>query len=265
LIALLHVGEQSGRLAQTCQNAHEYLKKREKGHKAFQKVLAYPILNFSFFIGALFSLSRGLLPAITDIPSENYAALSWSTRFLLTLTQWNISWIPYGCAAGALVLLVCSRPLLFPVLGSWIARKTYWSFFSGLVLLLKEDIPLTKSLALMDQSVRGRSALREPISKVLREIQEGRTLTQSIAHLPHFSPMYLQFLKAGEGTGQLVGSLDLMTDFIQEDIGRTLDRWFFWITPLSLVLMGICFWILIEGAITPLYESIDHGMKDDWI
>jgi type II secretory pathway component PulF len=77
--------------------------------------------------------------------------------------------------------------------------------------------------------------------------------------------MYLQFLKAGEGTGQLVGSLDLMTDFIQEDIGRTLDRWFFWITPLSLVLMGICFWILIEGAITPLYESIDHGMKDDWI
>lgn len=263
LIALLHVGEQSGRLGQTCQNAHDYLQKSEKNHKNFQRVLAYPLLNFAFFLGAFFSLCHGLLPTVSDLAP--HSALSWSTRCLLSLIHGDIYGILCGMLLVGVGVVFWLRPLTVPFLGAWMARKTYWSFFSGLVFLLKEELPLVKALALMDQSVTHRRGLHEPLSKVLREIQEGQTLTQAIAHLPHFSSMYLQFLKAGEGTGQLIGSLELMTDFIQEDMGRTLDRCFFWIAPLSLILIGSCFWILIDGTITPLYETLDHSMKNTWL
>jgi len=265
IIALLHVGEQSGRLAQTCQNVHDYLKKSQKNTRTFRKALAYPMLNFAFFIGALFSLSRGLLPTIVDLSRQDYRLLSWSTRFLLSLTEMDDFWFIYILGIAAVVLAIAIKPLSIPFLGSWMARKTYWSFFSGLVFLLKEDLPLLKALGLMDQSIKTRRVLGDPISKVLREIQEGQTLTKAIGHLPHFSSMYLQFLKAGESTGQMTSSLELMTDFIQDDLDRTLDRWFFWITPISLILVGLCFWILIEGTLSPVYETIDHGMQDAWV
>lgn len=262
LIALLHVGEQSGRLSQTCQNAYDYLKKNQKNQQAFRKTLAYPVLNFCFFIAALFSLSQGLLPTLEEISVRNDAPVSWSTNLLMQLTQGDVSWIIGGAIIGLIGVLLYLRPLKIPLIGSWLAKKTYWSFFSGLVLLLKEELPLIKALSLMERSLSYRPALRQPLAKLLRGIQEGHTLVESMAALPHFSAMYLQFLKAGEGTGQLIASFDLMVNFIQDDLDRSLDRWLFWIAPISLMVLGLCFWILIDGTMTPLYDSIDQTMRD---
>ncbi len=262
LIALLHVGEQSGRLAQTCQNAHDYLKKTQKNQQAFRKALAYPVLNFGFFMVALFSLSQGLLPTIEDISIKSDGTPAWSTALLMHLTQGSWSWVMYGAMVGLLGFFLYLNPLRIPVLGDWLAKKTYLSLFSGLVLLLKEEIPLVKGLSLMESGLGYCPALRQPLAKMVREIQEGRTLVESMAALPHFSAMYLQFLRAGEGTGQLIPSFDLMVDFIQDDLNRSLERWLFWIAPISLIILGICFWILIDGTMTPLYDSIDQTIRE---
>jgi type II secretory pathway component PulF len=265
LIALLHVGEQSGRLGVACQQAHEYLKKMENTHKNFRKVLAYPILNGLFFIGALLSLSHGLLPNINTISDSNGGSISWSTQCLVAINQGHFSLTLYASIFGILVFFMWSRPLLFPFLGSLVARKTYALFFSGIVLLLKADVSLTQSLNLMGQNIYHRGVFPEIIAKILREIQEGHTLTQSVSHLPYFSNMYLQFLKAGESTGQLIHSLELLTEFIHDDVNKTVDRWLFWITPCSLVFIGLCFWVLIEGAISPLYENIEQSLREFYL
>jgi MSHA biogenesis protein MshG len=261
LIALLHVGEQSGRLAQTCQNAHDYLKKTQKNQQAFCKALAYPVLNFSVFLVALFSLSQGLLPTLEDMAMKSDTP-SWSTTVLINLTQGDLSWVMYGGISAIIGVFLYFNPLRIPVLGDWLAKKTYWSLFSGLVLLLKEEIPLVKGLSLMESSLGYCPALRQPLAKMVREIQEGRTLVDSMGALPRFSGMYLQFLRAGEGTGQLIPSFDLMVDFIQDDLNRSLERWLFWITPISLMILGLCFWILIDGTMAPLYDSIDQSIRE---
>jgi type II secretory pathway component PulF len=262
LLALLHAGEQSGRLAQTCQNAHDYLKKTQKNKEAFRKALAYPILNFGFFMVALFSLSQGLLPTLEDIAMTRNGPSSWSTEFLMHLTQGEFSWIMYGTMVGGIGFFLYFNPLRIPLLGDWLAKKTYWSLFSGLVLLLKEEIPLVKGLSLMESSLGYCPALRQPLAKMVREIQEGRSLVDSMATLPHFSLMYLQFLRAGEGTGQLIPSFELMLDFIQDDLNRSLEQWLFWITPISLTILGLCFWVLIDGTMAPLYDSIDQTIRE---
>ncbi len=262
LLALLHVGEQSGRLAQTCQNAHDYLKKTQKNKQAFRKALAYPILNFGFFMVALFSLSQGLLPTLEDMAMTRDGPSSWRTEFLMHLTQGDLSWIMYGTMVGGIGLFLYFNPLRIPLLGDWLAKKTYWSLFSGLVLLLKEEIPLVKGLSLMESSLGYCPALRQPLAKMVREIQEGRSLVDSMATLPHFSLMYLQFLRAGEGTGQLIPSFELMLDFIQDDLNRSLEQWLFWITPISLTILGLCFWVLIDGTMAPLYDSIDQTIRE---
>jgi type II secretory pathway component PulF len=211
---------------------------------------------------ALFSLSQGLLPTLEDIAIKSAGTQSWSTALLTHLTQGNWSWVMYGTMVGLMSLFLYLKPLRIPVLGDWLAKKTYLSLFSGLVLLLKEEIPLVKGLSLMESSLGYCPALRQPLAKMVREIQEGRTLVESMAALPRFSVMYLQFLRAGEGTGQLIPSFDLMVDFIQDDLNRSLERWLFWITPISLIILGICFWILIDGTMTPLYDSMDQTIRE---
>ena len=141
LIALIHVGENSGRLAKTCQNAHDYLKKGKKNQHSFHKAIAYPLLNFCFFLASLFSLSQGLLPTLDDMATTNEATLSWTTYVLMHLTQGEVSWLVYGGILGLVSLFFYLRPLTIPLIGAWLAKKTYWSFFSGLSLLLKEDLP----------------------------------------------------------------------------------------------------------------------------
>jgi type II secretory pathway component PulF len=254
------VGEQSGQLSNACQQAHDYLKKMQSNQKNWRKALAQPILNLCFFIGALVSFSQGLLPTLATADAATHDQLPWATRFLLAITHWEPFYFVYVMIVGMVLFWLCLRPLKIPLIGPWIARKHYWSIFSGLVLLLKVNIPLLKALTIIEQSLEPRCVVHGHITKMLRDIQEGQTLAQSGEKLPYFSTMYLQFLKAGESTGQLLHSLELLANFIQDDLKRLLDRWLFWINPISLVLIGACFWILIEATIYPLYSEIEGNV-----
>ena len=265
LVALLHVGEQSGQFSNACQHAYDYLSKIKNNQKNWRKALASPILNLSFFVFALISFSQNLVPALVSAELENYDHLPWATRLLLAITHWESFYLVYVLVSALGLIWLCLNPLKIPLIGSWIARKHYWSVFSGLVLLIKVNVPLLKALTIIEQSLDSARALKDPIRKMLRDIQEGQTLAQAGEKLPYFPKMYAQFLKAGEGTGQLVQSLELLVSFIQDDISRTLDRWLFWMNPISLALIGLCFWVLIEATICPLYSEIEGNMIGGWL
>jgi general secretion pathway protein F len=87
-------------------------------------------------------------------------------------------------------------------------------FTQELAALLKAGLPLERSLqALLE--VTHRPAMKEILSQVLRDLQGGKTLSDSLARHRVFSSLYVSLVEAGETGGFLDEALDRLGDYLK--------------------------------------------------
>jgi len=91
-------------------------------------------------------------------------------------------------------------------------------FYSELASLLKAGLPLVKSLEIMLRSPDLTSAAAL-IANIRDKIREGGSLAESITAVAgDMLPAETSFIAAGEKSGELVGTLKSLADFIEEEM-----------------------------------------------
>jgi general secretion pathway protein F len=87
-------------------------------------------------------------------------------------------------------------------------------FTQELAALLKAGLPLDRSLqALLD--VTSRPAMKTILSQVLRDLEGGKTLADSLARHHIFSHLYVSLIQAGETGGFLEEALSRLADYLK--------------------------------------------------
>lgn len=75
------------------------------------------------------------------------------------------------------------------------------TFTRQLATMVNAGLPITESLLILKNQARG-AALKEMLSQILADVQEGQSLSSAIGKYPNvFSPTYIALLKAGEAGG----------------------------------------------------------------
>ena len=87
-------------------------------------------------------------------------------------------------------------------------------FTQELAALLKAGLPLDRSLQAL-QEVTHRPAMKDILSQVLRDLQGGKTLSDSLARHRVFSSLYVSLVEAGETGGFLDEALDRLGDYLK--------------------------------------------------
>ena len=87
-------------------------------------------------------------------------------------------------------------------------------FTQELAALLKAGLPLDRSLQAL-QEVTGRPAMKEILGQVLRDLQGGKTLSDSLGRHKIFSSLYIHLVEAGETGGFLDEALDRLGDYLK--------------------------------------------------
>lgn len=87
-------------------------------------------------------------------------------------------------------------------------------FTQELAALLKAGLPLERSLQTL-LAVTTRPALRAMLSQALRDLQEGKSLSEALSRYPLFSPLYISMVEAGETGGFLETALARLGEYLR--------------------------------------------------
>jgi type IV pilus assembly protein PilC len=141
--------------------------------------------------------------------------------------------------------------LSLPAVGP-IARKFSTSQASRtLATLLGGGIPLVNAIDVAARSIKNRFMAGELLS-ASQQVREGRSLAAAMTDSGQFPDVALKMVEVGEQTGALQEMLNSLSDFYDEEIETSLDRFVTLVEPILLIIMGI----IIAGLLLALYMPL---------
>jgi type IV pilus assembly protein PilC len=263
--ASLLAGEKSGNLEQVIRRYVTYVKVVEKVRRKTISALIYPAVLLALSLIVVAILVLRVVPQFGGYYEQFGGELPLSTRFIVSVSNYASAY--FGIAALTLVTLAVGfwlwlkRPdhkekfdrwvLRLPALGP-IAQKFATSQASRtLATLLGGGIPLVNAIDVAARSIRNQYMARE-LHLASRQVREGQSLSAAMTESGAFPDVALKMVEVGEQTGALQEMLNSLSDFYDEEIETSLDRFVTLVEPLLLIIMGV----VIAGLLLALYMPL---------
>ena len=119
-------------------------------------------------------------------------------------------------------------PVSIEEVKSFLSMESLSSIFSGiktqqkivfaknLGLMMDAGLPVTRALSVMGKQAKGK-AMKKLLSDIETDISHGQTLSESLnKHQRVFSPLFVSMVKAGEESGNVSGSLSIVSSQMEK-------------------------------------------------
>jgi type IV pilus assembly protein PilC len=267
IISIIDVGEQGANLERNLIFLADYLKKSYELGRKIKGATTYPMIILGFTMVEMVGVVFFILPKLEDV-FRSIANIPEFTKFVLDGAKFiRENWPPI-LVALIVVYFIFQRlmatpygkriqdqiAITIPVL-SKVNKGTIISTFSRtLSMLLESGIPLQKSLTI-SQGILGNRIYQEIFQKVIKEVESGKNLADSLAKYPKFFPItYTKMIEVGEKTGNLEENLSYLYDFYTEEVIDMSNNLTTLLEPILLVFVGAMIGGLALLIITPIYQ-----------
>jgi len=138
-------------------------------------------------------------------------------------------------------------------------RKDIEFFTNQIGLLLKSGLALDQALRGMKRHSQ-KPVFQQFVGDLEQKIKEGKSFSQALADYPHFSPMYLNIVRAGEEGGILPAMLMKIAGY--QATFQELKQYVISASIYPLFLLGVGFLaiIILLTTILPRFEILFEGM-----
>lgn len=144
-----------------------------------------------------------------------------------------------------------------------VTRQDVDFFTKQVSLLLGAGLSLDKALRTIKRYSHN-GAFSEFVGDIERKLKEGKSFSEALAHHPqHFSPMYVNIVKAGEEGGILPAMLTRIAEY--QATSQELKKFIISasIYPAFLLVVGLVAVIILLTAILPRFELLFEGMGQE--
>lgn len=268
-VSMVRAGEIGGTLPQTFVRLTATLEREQATREALQSALIYPIILLVTAAIAITTILVYVLPSFQTIFDQAGADLPAVTRVV----------VDAGAAVRSLglftplliigVVIVANRllaaeparqavdriALRTPLVGDLARQTDFGRAAAVLGALLANGVPLNAALELA-RSVPVNRAIRAGLRNALNQVVEGRGLAEPLAEsgiAPHEA---VQLVRVGEETGKLDDMLTKVSEILEDDARRTIDRLMAMLTPALTIGLG-AFVALIVMSILSAVLSIN--------
>jgi type II secretory pathway component PulF len=249
-LALLHAGEQSGRLDTCFKILSDYYDRRAQNIRTTRNHLAYPALIVH---AAVFIIP---FPAFFQSGDLN-AYLSGSLGLLLPLylILFLISWAFDGARALAWRRIVETGVRLVPLLGSSLKFQALSRFCLALESLLNAGVGVSQSWC-HAAVASGSPALESEVQSFPEALEQGITPSEWLEQAGFFPDLFKMSYAAGETSGRLDENLRRLRGVYEEEGARKLQAFSLWLP--RLVYFSIV--IIMAYHILTFYAGYYGGM-----
>ncbi|RQD73857.1 MAG: type II secretion system F family protein [Halanaerobium sp. MSAO_Bac5] len=128
-------------------------------------------------------------------------------------------------------------------------------FCSQLHILLKTGLSLTKSLLVLSKQMSSEED-KKLIQEILKDLEKGNSLAESLAKKEEFPPLFTSVIKAGEKTGSLVQVINNLEKYYQNqsDLKNKLHKVCFY--PITILTTLIISAVFLMKIIMPIFLEL---------
>lgn len=267
VVALVHAGEESGKLAQILGDLASYLESQVQLRRHVVTALSYPAFVAAFFTLVVLFLFLFFLPKFEGIYAALDQDLPLITVWALGVSAWMRRWffLILVVLAGAVALAVVygrtpkTRKRLdafmirLPVLGDVLLKSQLVRFAETFATLQRSGVPILASLDIA-KTTAGNHVIEAALGQAREEILRGSFLSREMAKHPIFPQMLVRIVAVGEETGNTSELLAQAAAFYKDEVDASVRRATRLIEPIIIIFLGMAIALVLLAAYLPVFK-----------
>jgi MSHA biogenesis protein MshG len=273
-IAIVHVGENSGRLDEAFAQIATYLELERETIKRIKSATRYPTFVLIAMGIGLLIINIFVIPAFSGVFAKLGADLPWQTQVLVGFSNFMVSYwyllLFISLVIVALVRTWVGRPegrlqwhrwkLKIPVIGSLFERIHLGRFCRSFSMILRSGLPIVQGLHIVSQAL-GNDYMAVKVKDMRGHIERGSSFLQSSVQSDLFTPLVLQMISVGEETGAMDAMLAEAAEFYEQEVDYDMKGRADAIEPILIIGIGAMILVLALGVFLPLWDLSSAATK----
>ncbi|MFH1081080.1 MAG: type II secretion system inner membrane protein GspF [Pseudomonadota bacterium] len=267
-INMVRAGEASGTLNLVLERLADFNERQQELRTRIRSTLAYPTLMFLIGSLVLFFLVAFVVPNITQIFQEMNQALPAITILLIAVSSflksywWVVAMVAVLIVSGLRYAIAVTPKgqylwdkikLKAPFFGSVYRQMAVARFSRTLGTLLQSGVPLLAAMDIVRNVVDNR-LIADDLQTASREVEEGQSLSTSLAKSGHFPPIVIEMISVGEHSGNLEPMLYRVADSYEKDVEASVIMMTSLLEPAMILFMGLVVGFIVVSVLLPIFE-----------
>ena len=266
-VAMVYVGETTGRLEETFLRLSQHLEFQDEMRGQVKAALRYPIFVLAVMAIALAIINLFVIPQFAKVYEGFGAKLPTITLWLIGFSNFCVEywWLLATIAAGAMLGFKAWTAtadgrhrwdrfkLRIPIAGPIVLKATLARFARSFALALRSGVTAVHGLTLVAQVVDN-SYVADRIEKMREAVERGESVLRTAMAAGVFTPVALQMVMVGEESGSLDEMMDEVADMYTREVQYDLKTLGAQIEPVLILLLGVLVLIVALGVFLPIWD-----------
>jgi MSHA biogenesis protein MshG len=266
-VAMVYVGETTGRLEEIFLRLFHHLEFQEEMRNQVKSALRYPIFVIAVMAVALGIINLFVIPQFAQVYKGFGAQLPTITLWLIAFSQFWLDywWLLLLALVGSFVAFRAwvatdagryrwdRFKLRIPIAGKIVLKATLARFARSFALAVRSGVTAVHGLTLVSQVVDNRY-MAERIERMREGVERGESVLRTAIASGVFTPVALQMVLVGEESGSLDDMMDEVADMYTREVQYDLKTLGAQIEPVLIVLLGVLVLIVALGVFLPIWD-----------
>lgn len=266
-IALIRGAEETGELQSVMNQLATWLDSRDRLERHVKKALTYPIFVIGLAALLTLILFQTVVPQLLETVVQLGGDLPLPTKILMgivTLVKQPLFWIFVLFAVAGLVWYarsprgsqqIITGVHYLPVVGDILTFAGCARFTGTMGMLLRSGVDIVRACKI-SADASGNPLLQTDAQRVLREIRDGRYLSEILDGRPYYPTLLIDMIKVGDETGQMAELLSRCADMMEEDTMHRIDVLMNLLEPVVLAGVSLVVGSVLIAILLPMSNMI---------
>lgn len=266
-LAMVHVGEMTGRLEDVFLRLYEHLDFERFMREQVKSALRYPMFVMIAMAAAIAVVNVMVIPAFAKVFEGAHMDLPILTRLLIGFSNFMVTWW-YVLLAGIAGLVFAFRSwiattagrytwdrakLNIPIAGKIVRKATLARFARSFALASRSGVPILQALTTVAATVDN-AYLAEKVEQMRDTVERGESVLRAAIATGAFTPIVLQMIAVGEESGSLDDMMEEVAGLYQNEVEYELKTLAQQIEPIMIMMLGAMVLVLALGIFLPMWD-----------
>ncbi len=265
--ALVASGEHIGQLSGVLTRLADFVERRNALVQKVRLAFTYPAIVTAVAFAIVIFLLTYVVPQIVSVFANTRQQLPFLTVAMLALSGFVKTWGWLVAVLLVLAFIAWRRALRDPAVRMrwhrWLLTAPLYGrferslntsrFASTLAITISSGVPILRALQ-TSRDTLSNVAMREQVEEATASVREGVSLARALSAHPHFPPMLIHMIRAGEVTGELPAMLNRASQMQEQDLERRALTIAGLLEPVLILAMGVVVLLIVLAVLMPIIE-----------
>ena len=272
-VNMMRAGETGGMLAETSERVATFLEASNRLRAKVKSAMMYPTVVMSVALIISTALIVFIVPTFATMFAGFGAELPAPTQMLLNTSNfirdyWYIVLAAIAALTYSLRRYVRTEKggymldlfrLRFPLIGKLVRKIAITRFASTFAQLMASGVPIIQAMSIVGLAT-GNKVIGKAILDARANVEQGKTVSDTLQDNKEFPSMLIHMLSAGEQTGKMEEMLSKLSEFYQEEVDTMLEGLTSMLEPLLMVVIGVMIGGIVLAMFMPIFRMTEVVM-----